>query len=136
MLTSVTKLRGSLSKNFESICLTERTLGVAKEGVKRMQRNDLETKLSRFLFDYRITPHSTIGLAPSELLMNRHLKTRLHLVKPAVGRKLTTKQTRQKTTHDRHAKVRIFKIGDFVYALRYHDDKASWVGTRPHQTTN
>ena len=68
--------------------------------------------------------------------MNRHLKTRLHLVKPAVGRKLTTKQTREKTTHDRHGKVRIFKIGDFVYALRYHDDKASWVGTRHHRTTN
>ena len=66
--------------------------------------------------------------------MNRQLKTLLHLVKPGVGRKLTTMQTRQKTTHDQHAKVRIFKISDFVYALRYHDDKASWVGTRHHRT--
>ena len=36
-------------------------------------------------------------------------------------------QSRQKMTHDRHANVRIFKNGDLVYGLRYHDNEASWV---------
>ena len=60
--------------------LTEQAVGVAKEGVKRMQRNDLETKLSHFIFDYRITQHSKTGIIPSELLMKRQLKTRLCII--------------------------------------------------------
>ena len=132
MLSSVTTLRGSLAKNFESS--VDKYYGVVKEGVKRIQGNDLETKLSRFLFDYRITPHSTTGITRSELL-KRQLKTRLHLIKPDVGRKVITMQSRQKMTHDRHAKVRIFKNGDLVYGLLYHDNKASWVpGTVEQQT--
>ena len=100
-----------------------------------MQGNDLKPKLSRFLFDYGIRPHSTTGIAPSELLMKRQLKTRLHLIKPDVGRKVITMQTRQKTTHDRHAKVCIFRKGGLVYALWYHDNTASWVpGTIEQQT--
>ena len=47
-------------------------------------------------------------------IMKRQLKTRLHLIKPDVGRNVITMQSRQKTTNDRHAKVRIFKIGDLL----------------------
>ena len=46
--------------------LAERAVGVVKEGVKRMQGHDLENKLPRFLFDYRITPHSTTGTVDEE----------------------------------------------------------------------
>ena len=59
--------------------LAERAVGIVKEGVKRMDGGDLEAKLPRFLIDYRVTPHSTTGIA------HRHLKTRLHLIKPDVG---------------------------------------------------
>ena len=62
--------------------LAERVVGIVKEGVTRMHGSDLETKLARFLFDYRITPHSTTGIAPAELLMHRQLKSRLHLIRP------------------------------------------------------
>ena len=66
----------------------ERAAGFVKEGVKRMDGGDLETKLACFLLDYRFTPHSTTGIAPSELLMHRHLKTRLQLIKPDIGGKV------------------------------------------------
>ena len=92
-----------------------------------MEGGDLETKLARFLFDYRVTPHSTTGIAPSELLMHRHLKTRLQLIKPDIGGKVAAQQTRQKGMHDRHAKARFFASGDAAYALRYHGNKESWV---------
>ena len=68
--------------------LAERSVGIVKEGVKRMEGGDLETKLSRLLFDYLVTPHSTTSIAPSELLMHRHLKTRLQLIKPDIGGKV------------------------------------------------
>ena len=32
--------------------LAERAVGIVKEGVKRMEGGDLETKLARFFFDY------------------------------------------------------------------------------------
>ena len=107
--------------------LSERAVGMVKEGVKRMHGGDLETKLARFLFDYRITPHSTTGIAPAELLMHRQLKPRLHLIRPDVGVKVVNEQIKQKTKHDRHAKVRTFQPGELVYALRYHGNIASWV---------
>ena len=92
-----------------------------------MDGGDLEAKLARFLFDYRVTPHSTTGIAPSELLMHRHLKTRLHLIKPDVSGQVAAQQTKQKGMHDRHAKARFFAPGDAAYALRYHGNKESWV---------
>ena len=59
--------------------------------------------------------------------MKRQLKPRLHPIKPDVGRKVITMQTRQKTTHDWHAET-----GDLV---QYHDNTASWVpGTIEQQT--
>ena len=107
--------------------LAERAVGIVKEGVKRMEGGGLETKLTRFLFDYRVTPHSTTGIAPSELLMYRHLKTRIQLIKQDIGGKVAAQQTRQKGMHDRHAKARFFASGDAAYALRYHGNKESWV---------
>ena len=73
-----------------------------------MHGDALETKLARFLFDYRITPHYTTGIAPAELLMHRQLKYRLHLIKPEVGGKVTTQQTKKKAKHDLRAKARTF----------------------------
>ena len=107
--------------------LAERVVGIVNEGVKMMEGFDLETMLGRFLFDYRITPHSTTGIAPSELLMHRHLKTRLQLIKPDIGGKVAAQQTRQKGMRDRHAKARLFASGGAAYALRYHGKKESCV---------
>ncbi|KAI0209977.1 hypothetical protein LSAT2_005314 [Lamellibrachia satsuma] len=115
--------------------LAERAVGIVKEGVKRMHGGDLETKLARFLFDYRITPHSTTGIAPAELLMHRQLKTRLHLIRPDVGVKVVAEQTKQKAKHDRHAKVRTFLPDELVYALRYHGNTATWVPGTIHRQT-
>ena len=38
--------------------------------------------LRNFLVKYRITPHSTTGIAPCELLFKHHLRTRLDLLQP------------------------------------------------------
>ena len=53
--------------------LAERAVQTLKEGLKRLTSGCLETKLSRFLFQYRITPHTTTGQPPAQLLMGRCL---------------------------------------------------------------
>ena len=44
--------------------------------------DSVEEKLSRLLLKYRITPHSTTGTTPSELLMGRKLRSHLDLLFP------------------------------------------------------
>ena len=41
-----------------------------KRGMKPM-KGDLDLRLQQFLFTYRLTPHSTTGCSPSELLLKR-----------------------------------------------------------------
>ena len=38
---------------------------------------DWKKDLYRFMLNYRATPHCTIGIAPSELLFNRKIQTKL-----------------------------------------------------------
>ena len=67
-----------------------------KAGKKKMNEGNLSTKLSRFLLSYRITPQSTTGVAPAELLMGRRLRTALDWIKPDLERRVEKEQERQK----------------------------------------
>ncbi|XP_038635087.1 uncharacterized protein K02A2.6-like, partial [Scyliorhinus canicula] len=53
--------------------LAERAVQTLKAGLKKQLAASKDTKLSRWLFDYRTTPHSTTGIPPAELLMGRRL---------------------------------------------------------------
>ena len=50
--------------------LAERAVQTFKEALKQGNLQDsLTTQVSRFLFQYRLTPHSTTGISPAELLL-------------------------------------------------------------------
>ena len=49
--------------------LAERAVKTIKEGIRKMSEGSLLDKVSRFLFHYRLTPQSTTGKAPAELMM-------------------------------------------------------------------
>jgi len=67
--------------------------------MKKMQGDgDLETCLSRFLFNYRTTPHTTTDVSPAELLMNLKLRSSLDLLSPSVKDKVQEKQFDQIVT--------------------------------------
>lgn len=86
--------------------LAERAVRTFKEGMKRKQGNEsLEAKVSRFLFSYRITPHSTTGLSPAEMLMSRRPRSAFDLLLPDLKSKVEKKQWKQKVNHDTHAKT-------------------------------
>ncbi|CAB3992542.1 Hypothetical predicted protein [Paramuricea clavata] len=51
---------------------------------KMSNKESLETRVSRFLFKYRITPHSTTGRAPAEMLMSRKPRSRFDILHPDV----------------------------------------------------
>ena len=86
----------------------------------RKTTGDLETRLFRFLSRYCVTPYTTTGQCPSELLMNRRPRTRLDLVQTSVGDKVLQKQNISIEQHDRKAHDRIFHPGDPVSALNFN----------------
>lgn len=75
--------------------LVERAIQTIKEGIKRSSTGSLETKVNRFLFHYRTTPHTTTGETPAELLMGRCLRTHLDMMHPDLMSKVEKKQKEQ-----------------------------------------
>ena len=60
--------------------LAERNVQTVKTALKKliegnMKENSIQTLISRFVFNYRITPHTSTGLSPAEILMNRKLES-------------------------------------------------------------
>ena len=99
--------------------LAERAVQTLKEGLKKLTNGSLNTRLARFLFKYRITPQSSTGVSPAELLYGRRLRSQLDLLHPDLGRRVRQEQDRQKQGHDVRSKSREFGVADKVYARNY-----------------
>lgn len=61
----------------------ENTVQTLKNFLKHCSGKDWRMKLDRFLFQYRVTPHSTTGISPAELMFGRKLRTVFDLVHPS-----------------------------------------------------
>ena len=108
--------------------LAERAVKTVKEGIKKMAEGSLLDKLSRFLFHYRLTPQSTTGKAPAELMIGgRQHRSRLALVKPSLPDRVFDKQQKQKQVHDYHARERSFQEGERVYTKNFRGSGPKWL---------
>ena len=63
-----------------------------KSGIKKLSEGTVDLKLARFLFNHRITPHSTTGMSPSELMFGRQLNTRFDLLQRQLDSKVVKRQ--------------------------------------------
>ena len=99
--------------------LAERSVQILKSGMKKLKDGTLETNLARFLFSYRLTPQTTTGPSPSELLFVRHLRCHLDFLRPNLPAKVRQCQSQQKDAHDYHARDRQLQMGDKVFAKNY-----------------
>ena len=92
--------------------------------------------LQEFLMQYRRMPNSS-GYSPSELLMNRQIRTRIDTLLPSPAHIAQQKQNRDSCRAEANSKpgvvskvTRQFKAGDTVYALYYgprRDKDPRWV---------
>ena len=106
--------------------LAERAVQTVKNGIRKTDGDSLHTKLYRFLLQYRITPQTTTGKSPSELLFHRRLKTRLDLLHPNLMGKVQKRQLKMKEHHDNNFSGRQLSVGDHVSARNFgHGPK--WV---------
>ena len=99
--------------------LAERAVQILKKGLKKVTDGTIHSRLAKVLMSYRITPQSTTGSSPAELLLGRQPRTRLDLLKPSPELSVERKQVQQKIGHDRKAKARVFGTGSLVYARNF-----------------
>ena len=103
--------------------LAERAVQTFKNAVTKLD-GPMEVRLSKFLFKYRITPQTTTGLSPAQLLMGRRLRTHLDLLHPDTAARMNDKQ--EKSIPGRAP--RQFEVGEKVYAKNFHGPK--WITGR------
>ena len=109
--------------------LAERAVQTFKLGLRKQLTGTLQTKLSRFLFHYRLTPNATTGVAPAELLLTRRPRSHLDCVFPQLKNRVQQQQQRQKAQHDQHTKPRYFAQGNLVFICNFHrgTTKTTWL---------
>ena len=66
-----------------------------------VSESPLQLTIDRFLFNYRLTPHSTTGVSPAELMFGRRLRSRLDLLQPlhGISDRVADRQQAQKRGH-------------------------------------
>ena len=66
------------------------------------------------------------GQSPAELLLGRHIKSRLDLLHPNVKTKVEQNLQRQKLNHDKFTKDRAFGVNDKVF-VKNHQGTPTWL---------
>ena len=89
---------------------------VSSESLRNLLKDQ---QLMSFLLTYRTSVHSTTGLPPCKLFLNRELRTRLDLLFPNVRRRVEEKQENQMKHHDLHARARDLTVGQRVMVRNF-----------------
>ena len=92
-----------------------------------MSGGSVETRVSEFLARYRITPQTSTGVSPAELLLGRKPRSRLDLVYPEIGRKVRQSQASQKQAHDWYAKERTMQGGKQFTQATSEEDQGGYL---------
>nr|VZI45986.1 unnamed protein product [Spirometra erinaceieuropaei] len=98
-----------------------RAVQTIKHGLAKQPDTDVATKLSRFLFGYRITPNDSTGASPAELMFKRQLRTRLDLLNPSTHDRVMAKQTKMKARYDVNTRPRVVAPNESVYTRLEHE---------------
>jgi len=107
--------------------LAERAVQTFKLGMKKQMKGTLQTKLSCFLFHYRLTPNSTTGVAPAELMLMNQPRSHLDCIVPSMKEKIRQQQEKQKSHHNVHSRARTFKQGDSVLVRSFNKKEPLWL---------
>lgn len=77
----------------------ENSVKNAKHKLRSLFRDNVNVPvaLSRMLFDYRNSFHSTTKETPAKLMFNTNLSTRFDLLRPNIGNHVSQKQEKQKS---------------------------------------
>ena len=83
--------------------------------------------ISKFLFSYCLTLHTTIGTSPAELLMGYRPRSLLDNLRPDISQRVEHKQAMQKQSHDSSKPLRTFSVGDKVFVQHFTGTLPKWL---------
>uniref|UniRef100_A0A1X7TPJ2 Reverse transcriptase n=1 Tax=Amphimedon queenslandica TaxID=400682 RepID=A0A1X7TPJ2_AMPQE len=102
--------------------LAERAVQLVKNGLKKDADGTLSERLACILLNYRVIPHGTTGISPSELMFGRIIKSKVDLVKPDLTTRVENNQYKQKDFHDQHSRTRKFLVGEGIMYRNFSGD--------------
>lgn len=108
--------------------LAEKMVQTLKKSL-RTSKSAIQDTLDRFLFNYRLTPHSTTGVSPAELMFGRRLRSRLDLLWPAEGvsSRVAKKQQAQKKEHANAPRIVNLPPESPVMIRNYTPGGSKWI---------
>ena len=89
--------------------LAERAVRTTKEALRKVTSGTFNQRLSRFLFNYRVTPSASTGISPAVAMFGRPLRTRLDLLH----------EEQCKISEKEKAPIRKFKKGTPVWVRAF-----------------
>ncbi len=106
--------------------LAERGVQIFFKEMLKIKEGSIYDRMSHVLFYNDITPQTTTGLSPAELLQNRHLRSRLDLVRPDLEARILKRQFAQQLQANMHSRSRSFSVGDPIY-MRNFGNGPRWI---------
>ena len=101
-----------VAPHWSSNGLAERGVQVYKQGFWKIKIGTVHDRFAQFQFQYRLTPHSTTGVSPAELLLGC---PQLDLLQPSNQQQVLQEQLKQKQDHDQHYRTRSFAKAEEVF---------------------
>ena len=107
--------------------LVERAFQTFKIAIKQMCDLPVQESLSKFLLKYHLTPHSTTGIVPAELLMGVLTHSLLDNSCPNLSLRVGNRQARQKLSHNNSKPIHTFTVGEVVFAKNFTGKSPKWL---------
>ena len=116
--------------------LAEKMVQTFKKALKA-SKESIQTTIDRFLFNYRLTPHCTTGVTPSELMLGRKMRSRLDLLTPLdqVSQRVSQKQEKQKANHAKKPRKVKFDLGSQVMVRNFGVRGPKWLSAKVIEVT-
>ena len=118
--------------------LAEKMVQTFKNTLKK-STDPVGLTIDKFLFNYRLTPHSTTGVSPAELMFGRKMRNRFDLLLPdgtsnhspvntdRVHSRVQAKQSSQIKNHCRRPRKAEFPVNSKVMARNYGRYGGKWI---------
>ena len=95
--------------------------------MQKIKHGSIQDCISHILFYNHITPQTTTGLSPAELLQNRRLRCKLDLLRPNIHSRVFKNQSKQQLYSNRLSTCQ-FSEGDAVYVKNFRRDNSPlWI---------
>ena len=109
--------------------LAENMVRTFKSALRHVKGEEVRLAIDRFLFKYRLTPHTTTGLSPSELLIGRRIRSVFDLLRPneTVQQRVWKNQQKQKFNHDPKSPRFVELVPNDPVRVRNYSHGPKWI---------